>query len=238
MDGTIIHAHDYSVNSGNNQALQILETDNGSYLVLNSMSDRMGVLLKTNTAGITDWCHYYLPGTNPDHNSFPRAMCISNGSFVIAGSRNSQIDTVLHLIKTNSAGLSGCYDDSFDGDAGIINPVINPVTFSFTDVPVSNDFTLILQYMNSTPYVLCEVPTGMEIKKEAGTVYPNPVTDYLYLDKIPGILEYWLFDCSGNEIETNNSKIIDFRNIRPGIYILKVITGQGLFCYKVVKLQD
>jgi hypothetical protein len=237
MDGTIIHAHDYSVNSGNNQALQIMETDNGSYLVLNSMSDRMGVLLKTNTAGITDWCHFYLPGTNPDHYSFPRAMCISNGSFVIAGSRNSQIDTVLYLIKTNSGGLSGCYDDSFYGDAGIINPVINPVTFSSTDVPVSNNFTLILQYMNSTPYILCEVPTCVEIKKESGTVYPNPVIDYLYLDKIPGILEYGLFDCSGNKIETNNSKIVDFRNIRPGIYLLKVITGEGIFRYKVVKLQ-
>ena len=237
MDGTIIHAHDYSINSGNNQAYQILETSNGSYLVLNSMSDHSSVLFKTNTAGITDWCHYYLPGSVPDYYCFPRAMCISNGSFVITGSRNSQIDTVLHLIKTNSGGLSGCYDDSYYGDAGTINPVMNPVTFSSTDVPVSNDFPLVLQYMNSTPYIICEVPTFIETNEEAGTIYPNPVIDYLYLDKIREITEYRLLDCSGKEIVRNKSKIIDFRNIRPGIYILKIITGKGKYSYKVVKLQ-
>lgn len=237
MDGTLIHAHDYSINSGNNQAYQILETSNGSYLVLSSTNDFMDVLFKTNTAGITDWCHYYSPGSAPDYYCFPRAMCISNGAFVITGSRNSQIDTVLHLIKTNPQGLSGCYDDNVTGDAGTINPVMNPVTFSSTDVSVSNDFPLILQYMNSTPYIICEIPTGIETIEEAGAIYPNPVIDYLFLDRIPEIIEYGLFDCSGNEIATDHSKIIDFRNIRPGIYILKIIMEKGIFSYKVVKLQ-
>jgi hypothetical protein len=237
MDGTIIHAHDYSINSGNNQAYQILETSNGSYMVLNSTNDFLSVLFKTNTAGITDWCQYYSPGSAPDYYCFPRAMCISDNAFVITGSRNSQIDTVLYLVKTNSAGLSGCYDESVTGDASITNPVMNPVTFSSADVPGSNDFPLVLQYMNSTPYIICEIPTSIETNEEAGTIYPNPVIDYLYLDKIPEIMEYGLFDYSGNEIATDNSKIIDFRNIKPGIYILKIMTQKGIFSYKVVKLQ-
>jgi hypothetical protein len=237
MDGSLIHAHDYSINSGNNQAYQILETANGSYLVLSSTNEFMDVLFKTNTAGITDWCHYISPGSAPDYYCFPRAMCISNGSFVITGSRNSQIDTVLHLVKTNSSGWSGCYDESVTGYEGTINPVLNPVTFSTSDVFGSNDFPLILQYMNSTPYIICEIPTGIETIEEAGTIYPNPVIDYLYLDKIPELVEYGLFDCSGNEIAKDKLKIIDFRNIRPGIYILKMITEKGIFSHKVVKLQ-
>ena len=69
--------------NGNNQAYQILEIPDGSYVLLNSMSNDAGALLKTNTSGITDWCHAY--GNSPF--TFPvNAVCSSGGAFVMTGS--------------------------------------------------------------------------------------------------------------------------------------------------------
>ena len=237
LDGSLIWSHDYYVNSGNNKACQISETPDGSYVVLNSMSNRSSVMFKTNTSGNTEWCHYYRPGNVSGYNCSTSAMCLSNGAFVITGSRNSQVDTVLYLVKTNSAGLSGCYDFSLPGDPGTMNPAMNPVTLTSTDVTGNSNFQLIMQNMHTTPYILCELPTGIGTKEAAGTIYPNPVTDYLFLDRIAGITNYVLFDPSGKELATGDSKIIDFRNFRPGLYVLKLITVKETSSYKVIKTQ-
>jgi hypothetical protein len=232
LDGSLIFGHDYDINSGNNQAYQILETSDGSYVLLNSMSNYMGVLLKTNTSGITGWCHTYVNSSF----SFPlNALCISGGAFVMTGSKNSQIDTVLFLVKTNYQGLSGCYDEDFSGYANNCNPVMNPITLSSANISGNTDFPLVLQHRSSSLYTICETITGVEQQEETFTIYPNPVTDYLYLDKIPGIKDYTVQDCSGNQILYGDSKIVDLRNIDPGFYLLRVATEKGVFSFKVVK---
>ncbi len=234
LDGSLIFCNLYEINSGNNQGYQILEIPDGSYVLLNSMSNNMGVLLKTNTSGMTDWCHTYFnsPFTFPLN-----AACISGGAFVMTGSKNSQIDTVLFLVKTNYEGLSGCYDEDFPGTEYVTNPVVNPITLLSAPVSGSSDFPMVLQHQGSSLYIICETVTGIDKQEENLTIYPNPVTDFLYLDKITGIREYSVLDCCGNKILFGNSRIVDFRNIDPGIYILRVVTEKGLFCFKVVKTE-
>jgi hypothetical protein len=232
LDGSLIFGYDYDINSGNNQAYQILETSDGSYVLLNSMSNYMGVLLKTNTSGITGWCHTYFNSSF----SFPlNALCISGGAFVMTGSKNSQIDTVLFLVKTNYQGLSGCYDGDFSGYANNCNPVMNPITLLSANISGNTDFLLVLQHRSSSLYTICETITGVEQQEETFTIYPNPVTDYLYLDKIPGIKDYTVQDCSGNQILYGDSKIVDLRNIDSGFYLLRVATEKGVFSFKVIK---
>lgn len=63
------------------------------------------------------------------------------------------------------------------------------------------------------------------------------MTDYIYLDKIPGIKDYTVQDCSGNKILYGDSKIVNLRNIAPGIYFLRVATEKGVFSFKVVKIE-
>jgi hypothetical protein len=234
LDGSLIFCYDYTINSGNNQAYQILEIPDGSYVLLNSMSNDAWALLKTNTSGITDWCHAY--GHSPF--TFPaNAVCGSGGAFVMTGSKNSQIDTVLFLVKTNYQGLSGCYDYDYSGYENLDQPVVNPITFSSANISGSSDFPLELQHRSSSLYIICETVTGVESKEETFTIYPNPVTDYLYLDKIPGIKDYTIQDCSGNKILYGDSKIVDLRKIDPGIYFLRVATDKGVFSFKVVKIE-
>lgn len=234
LDGSLIFCYDYTINSGNNQAYQILEIPDGSYVLLNSMSNFKGVLLKTNTSGMTNWCHTY--GTASF--GYPlNAVCSSGGAFVMTGSKNSQIDTVLFLVKTNYQGLSGCYDGDFSGNENLDQPAVNTITFSSTNISGSSDFPLELQYRSSSLYIICETVTGVEQQEETFTIYPNPVIDYLYLDKIPGIKYYTVSDCSGNKILYGNSMIVDLRNIDPGIYFLRIATEKGMFRFKVVKIE-
>ncbi len=232
LDGSLIFCYDYDINSGNNQAYQILEISDGSYVLLNSVSNNTGVLLKTNTSGMTDWCHMYFNSSL----TFPlNAVCISGGAFVMTGSKNSQIDTVLFLVKTNYQGLSGCYDGDFPGYKNVNTPVVNPITFLSAPVSGSSEFPMVLQRQSSSLYIICETATGIDKQEENFTIYPNPVIDFLYLDKITGIRKYSVLDCSGNKILCGNSMVVDFRNIDPGIYILRVVTEKGFFCFKVVK---
>jgi hypothetical protein len=153
----------------------------------------------------------------------------------MTGSKNSQIDTVLFLVKTNYQGLSGCYDGDFSGYANNCNPVMNPITLSSANISGSTDFPMVLQHRSSSLYTICETITGFEQQEGTFTIYPNPVTDYLYLDKIPGIKDYTVQDCSGNQILYGDSKIVDLRNIDPGFYLLRVATEKGVFGFKVVK---
>jgi hypothetical protein len=234
LDGSLIFCYDYTINSGNNQAYQILEIPDGSYVLLNNSENHFGALLKTNTLGITNWYHYYL---NPIFTFPVNAVCSSGGAFVMTGSKNSQIDTVLFLVKTNYQGLSGCYDGDFSGNENLDQPAVNPITFSSANISGSSDFPLELQHKSSSLYIICETITGVEQQEETFTIYPNPVIDYLYLDKIPGIKDYTVQDCSGNQILYGDSKIVDLRNIDPGIYFLRVATEKGVFSFKVVKIE-
>ena len=232
LDGSLIFCYLYEINSANNQAYQILEIPDGSYVLLNSMSNYIGVLLKTNTSGVTYWCHTYANASF----TFPlNAVCSSGGAFVMTGSKNSQIDTVLFLVKTNYQGLSGCYDGDFSGYSNNCNPVMNPIMLSSANISGSTDFPLVLQHRSSSLYTICETITDVEQQEETFTIYPNPVIDYLYLDKITGIKDYTVQDCSGNQILYGDSKIIDFRNIDPGIYFLRAATEKGVFSFKVIK---
>jgi len=114
---------------------------------------------------------------------------------------------------------------------------VNLITFSSAPISGSNDFPLVLQRRSSSLYTICETVTGVEKLEENFTIYPNPVIDYLYLEKITGIKDYTFLDCSGNQILYGDSTIFDLRNIDSGIYILRVVTEKSVFSFKVVKIE-
>ena len=70
------------------------------------------------------------------------------------------------------------------------------------------------------------------------TIYPNPVSSDLMIEKnqdSPGQL--FLYDLAGHQIlsETiNKKKEISVSNYNPGIYFLKVKTGQHTLVKKII----
>jgi hypothetical protein len=90
----------------------------------------------------------------------------------------------------------------------------------------------------STPAAMNEIITGIEQEALLVSVYPNPVTHYLYIDSPYPIQHLELSDCLGRPVQT-------FTNVRqhrlslvnnpPGIYILRLKSGNRLKTIKIIK---
>jgi len=67
-------------------------------------------------------------------------------------------------------------------------------------------------------------------------LYPNPVRNDLYFKGMTGEGEVQLFDLNGRLIlsETTNDRL-NLNGVRTGIYILKLVTNNKLYVFKIVK---
>lgn len=67
-------------------------------------------------------------------------------------------------------------------------------------------------------------------------IYPNPVSDKLYINTSEEILKTVLFDVNGRIINTKkNNKTVDFSDISKGIYLIKIVTDKGIINKKIIK---
>lgn len=90
----------------------------------------------------------------------------------------------------------------------------------------------------STPDTMNEIITGVELEDLQVSVYPNPVNDYLYIDSPYPVQHIEVTDRLGRSIQT-------FSNVRqqrlslignpPGIYILRLKSGNRLKTIKIIK---
>ncbi|MEF9476710.1 T9SS type A sorting domain-containing protein [Chryseobacterium sp. 1B4] len=76
-------------------------------------------------------------------------------------------------------------------------------------------------------------------KKNTVNIYPNPVTDYLYINNDSRIKDVEVYNVSGQRIlnETINAEkgSVDMRRAPAGIYILKVNAEKGSQSLKIIK---
>ncbi|GEP51974.1 hypothetical protein FNO01nite_26460 [Flavobacterium noncentrifugens] len=71
--------------------------------------------------------------------------------------------------------------------------------------------------------------------------YPNPVSDQLQIEALSEIDHVVLFALSGQQLGiipgNGNKAAVDFSNLAPGIYLVKVFTKDGFKTFKVSKAQ-
>lgn len=75
-----------------------------------------------------------------------------------------------------------------------------------------------------------ELPVGARI-------YPNPVSDILYLD-VPGLTAYSIYDMSGRLVKSESvtlTRVVDLNGIGNGNYLLRLILGEKVLNQKLVK---
>ncbi len=90
----------------------------------------------------------------------------------------------------------------------------------------------------STPGAMNEIITGIEQEDMLVSVYPNPVNDYLYIDSPYPIQQIVLSDCLGRPIQTFSNvrqQQLSLINNPPGIYILRLKSGNRLKTLKIIK---
>lgn len=64
-------------------------------------------------------------------------------------------------------------------------------------------------------------------------IYPNPVSDYIWLGVVPDRVE--VFDVNGQLVDTANTSKVDVSDLAKGLYLIKVFNGQGLTTASFVK---
>lgn len=107
---------------------------------------------------------------------------------------------------------------------------------SFSRIPNATGsfvFTVI-----STPDEMNAIITGIEQEEIMVSVYPNPVKDYLYIDSPYPIQHLELSDCLGRPIQTFSNVrqlTLSLINNPPGIYILRIKSGNRLKTLKIIK---
>lgn len=91
--------------------------------------------------------------------------------------------------------------------------------------------------VSSTPDSFNEIITGID-EEVTVSIYPNPVTDYVFIDS-PGILQnVELTDPLGRLIQSFSNirqQQISMHNNAPGIYILRLKSGNRFKTLKIIK---
>jgi len=91
-----------------------------------------------------------------------------------------------------------------------------------------------LYYIKST-YALA----ANDINKAKVTLYPNPVSDYLYIntagEKVQSIKVYNFADALVKNLADAKSDSIDLRNLNTGNYIISITTDKGIVTKKIIK---
>ena len=66
-------------------------------------------------------------------------------------------------------------------------------------------------------------------------LYPNPTTDFVYIENIEGPMELEVFNVLGNLKERSTNKSIDISHYTKGIYFFKINFNRNSQVFKIVK---
>jgi Secretion system C-terminal sorting domain len=238
--GNVIYAKDYALNSGGGAGYQVMVTEDGYFAFSGYMRSCVGLLVKTNQLGATEWSKVY--GWDQSGDSYQNqinAFIQQGGSYVMTGFVETQYDTSLYLIKANHLGETGCKETETPAQAEphTNTPVINDLSLNVT--PFVPDIS-VLPITSFSPgpsvYIYCETPTYYDQQVQMHGVYPNPVKDYLQLTGFSDSPGYRLSDALGKQVGSGNNKVIDFRSYQSGVYFLTIYDNEACSTFKVLKI--
>jgi hypothetical protein len=85
-----------------------------------------------------------------------------------------------------------------------------------------------------------DIVTGLEDLSQVASIWPNPTTDYLFVDNVSDQAIGKMIQLNGTELElpkqyTNNRLQLDVRALAPGVYVLKLVDGNNIKTARIVK---
>jgi hypothetical protein len=215
----------------------VQQTTDGGYIIVGSCSYNV-YLIKTNANGGTLWTKIFGGVSNLDYGYSVQQT--TDGGYIIAGSTDSFGIGNIYLIKTDANGNGGC--NQLDTTTITTSPatqqtspstiIINPTTI------VSNTATIMRS--GGVVTTLCTNVSISEISSnsESINVYPNPTSDNLTIET-PQKATIEIINIQGQIIKTlqttDNKTSVDVSALSGGVYIIKLITGEGSVVRKFIK---
>lgn len=243
--GSVLWGNSYSNVEGNKMTIR--ETFDGNYIIGGGTGSSGSdvYLLKIDSFGNVIWKNNYgyTGGQNFDYGYSIEQT--NDGGFIIIGmsdttSGNGSDKT--YLIKTDSSGITGCFENSGSSTSNPISFISNTINPTITSGISVNSFATSDSIISPIINTLCS-STGINttMPDNSFTVFPNPsvgVFNIAFEIKIMhGTVEiYNVFGKCIFELNINNEsqKEIKFNPSSKGIYFVKITTGTKYYMQKLI----
>ncbi|WP_234111741.1 T9SS type A sorting domain-containing protein [Chryseobacterium sp. R2A-55] len=154
--------------------------------------------------------------------------------------------TDIHHTTTKTSTLTLVFDPTFAGKIKVNGitytvPAAGNGVISIPNLPaglttITKGDTTNLYYIK-TVYDTTNLATENATKDLEIAIYPNPATHTVFLKYDSEIQNISIFSMNGNLVKNinGNAKSVDVSNLTPGIYIIKMVTKQGVMTRKLIK---
>ncbi|MHC0439760.1 pectate lyase family protein [Flavobacterium sp. 3-210] len=147
--------------------------------------------------------------------------------------------TLTLVFDSNFTGTIKVDNVSYTASAGIVTASIAAGSHTITKGSVANLFYISTAYNTGSTLRMtktAEVTTEPETSKVV--LYPNPVSDMLYISKSTQTIEQvFIYNMSGTLVKSagKNAESIDLSTLISGTYLVKVNTSDGSFNQTILK---
>jgi len=200
-------------------------------------------LMETDASGQSLWQHYI----GNSYNEWPYELSLTrDGGYAVLsqGNQLAGVGNQLYLTKTDSMGMTVCYDTAKSYSQVPYNlgdSVFTVNDSSYTFVTQTSAFSFIDTVAHVSNY--CSAVSSVEpvISESSFSISPNPVSELttFSLHHKPNVA--WtlkIFNLQGKQIKQVELYGIDYvfdaRDFAPGIYIAEAITRHGAFFKKMI----
>jgi pectate lyase len=147
--------------------------------------------------------------------------------------------TLTLVFDSNFTGTIKVNNVSYTASAGIVTASIPAGTNTITKGSVANLFYISTQYSGgSTLRVAQTLDVSENTETAKAILYPNPVTDVLYVsDANQQVEKVLIYNMSGTLVQTahKGEQSIDMNRLTRGTYLAKVYTDKGTFNQTILK---
>ncbi len=239
---------------GSNNLSSIKQTPDGGFIIAGSFlasgvafTGSLPLLIKINGNGDTLWTKKY--GEVSHYNSYINDVERTNdGGFVMTG-YTQDWGGGTYLIKTDSLGNSTCDDGSADFSY-LKFPIVRHSGTKLASGGAQHDTTITIGIADTTNLDPCHAGSGIIENVETGgfLVYPNPASDNITVS-ISQKATIQILNIEGQivkSVEVNGDKnkvdhvglsscVVNVSALCSGVYVLEVITEEGVGLKKFVK---
>lgn len=147
--------------------------------------------------------------------------------------------TLTLVFDSNFTGTIKVNNVSYTATGGIVTASIPAGSNTITKGSVANLFYISTEYSSGSTLRMAQTAEiATETKSSKTVLYPNPVSDHLYVSKSTQTIEKILiYNMSGNLVKSagKDTESIDLSDLIIGTYLVKVYTTDGSFNQTILK---
>lgn len=198
----------------NKDLIAITCNEGHSVVVFNIVSGKVVNIISTGTIGLNG----------------PRETIFLDDNTISVSTYNGQVK----LYNVSTGNLINTFAFKAPDDK---NESLEGMLYSNNKLFVTNPFSN-YDSQNSKVYIIDNPlsKSSVEVDNDLIEVYPNPVSDYLFISGIDNVTSINLIDALGNEIRLNSTQFIDLKplSLQNGIYFVKINANDNVYFKKII----